>query len=369
MPRKQKKHRRLTSLPRIRRRTAPGAVPGTMNVPSDAHPTTINVINYTQQKCVKKDVSDVEGVAKYLSDQSVTWVNVVGLADTQALRELSKLFGIHRLAMEDVVNVHQRAKVEVYDKQVFIVLRMVKTNQHRLDNEQVSIFLGKNFVLTIQEKPGDCFDSIRNRISESLGRIREAGPDYLAYALIDAVIDGYFPVVDEYGERMERLDDQLSTGQTGNYMEQIHHLRGDLMALRRAIRPLRDSLISLKPETTTLFEPETGVYLRDCYDHTIQLVDLLDTYREMCSNLRDYQMSMISNRMNEVMKVLTIIGTIFIPLGFVAGIYGMNFDTKYPANMPELAWPYGYPFAIGLMLLMASGMVVFFWCKGWFSNN
>jgi len=366
---KKKNHRHLPRLPRIQKRIAPGSAPGTLSVPHNAHPSTISVINYTQQKFVKKDIPDVAGISKFLNNQSVTWVNINGLASTEMFRELSQLFGIHRLAMEDVVNVHQRAKVDAYDDQVFIVLRMVRLNADELDNEQVSIFLGENFVLTIQEKPGDCFDTIRNRLKESLGRIREAGADYLAYALIDAVIDGYFPVVDEFGERMEQLDDQLSRGESGNYMERIHHLRGDLMALRRAIRPLRDALISLKPETTALITSETRVYLRDCYDHTIQLVDLLDTYREMCSNLRDYQMTIISNRMNEVMKVLTIIGTIFIPLGFVAGLYGMNFDTKYPANMPELAWPYGYPFAISLMAVMAFGMLTFFWRKGWFSSH
>lgn len=368
---KKKHHRRFPKLPRIQKRTAPGSAPGTFSAPDDAQPSTISVINYTERNFVKKNISSVAGVAKFLNDQSVTWVNINGLGNADIFRELSKLFGIHRLAMEDVVNVHQRAKVETFEDQVFIVVRMVRTNDDRLDNEQVSIFLGENFVLTIQERTGDCFNSIRQRLEESLGRIRMAGADYLAYALVDAVIDGYFPVVDAYGERMEQLDEQLSNGarRTGNYMQRIHHLRGDLMALRRAIRPLRDALVSLKPESTGLITAETSVYLRDCYDHTIQLVDLLDTYREMCSNLRDYQMSMISNRMNEVMKVLTIIGTIFIPLGFIAGLYGMNFDTKYPANMPELAWPYGYPFAVGLMSVVALGMLTFFWRKGWFSSS
>lgn len=356
-------------MPRIQKRNAPGSTPGTFSIPPDAEPPTIHVINYTAEEVIKKKLSKVSGIKKYLNDQSVTWIDVVGLGDADTFTELSKLFKIHRLAMEDVVNVHQRAKVEAYEEQVFIVLRMVRLRDDNLDNEQVSIFLGKNFVLTIQERKGDCFESIRQRIGAGLGRIREAGADYLAYAIIDSVIDGYFPVVDEYGERMEHLDDMLSKGQTANYMERIHHLRGDLMTLRRAVRPLRDALITLKPETIDLITAETRVYLRDCFDHTIQLVDLLDTYREMCSNLRDYQMSIISNRMNEVMKVLTIIGTIFIPLGFVAGLYGMNFDTEYPANLPELSWPYGYPFAITLMLMIAGGMLIFFWHKGWFGSG
>lgn len=366
---KKKNHRRLPRLPRIQKRSAPGSAPGTLTVPHDAQPSTISIINYTEKEFVKKAVPNVAGIKKFLNDQSVTWVNVDGLGDAETFRQLSRLFGIHRLAMEDVVNVHQRAKVEAYEDHVFIVVRMVRINDERLDNEQVSIFFGKNFVLTIQERAGDCFDSVRQRLREALGRLRVAGADYLAYTLVDAVIDGYFPVVDEYGELMEQLDVQLSAGKTGNYMERIHHLRGDLMSLRRAIRPLRDALISLKPETIALITAETRVYLRDCYDHTIQLVDLLDNYREICSNLRDYQMSMASNRMNEVMKVLTIIGTIFIPLGFVAGLYGMNFDTKHPANMPELAWPYGYPFAIGLMLFIVLCMLTFFWRKGWFSPS
>ncbi len=366
----KKKHRhRSRKPPRIRKRTAPGSAPGTLSVPLDAPAPTITVINYTERNFVKKEGAEVSNIAKHITDQSVTWVNVNGLGNADTFHELSEVFGIHRLAMEDVVNVHQRAKVEAYEDQVFIVLRMVRINHDSLDNEQVSIFLGKNFVLTIQERAGDCFDSVRERLSNSRGRIRQSGADYLAYALIDAVIDGYFPVVDEYGEKMEQLDVQLSAGQSGNYMEMIHNLRGDLMALRRAIRPLRDALLSLKPEAISLITAETRVYIRDCYDHTIQLVDLLDTYREMCSNLRDYQMSMISNRMNEVIKVLTIIGTIFIPLGFIAGLYGMNFDTKHPANMPELAWPYGYLFAIGLMAVVSFGMLAYFWRKGWFSSG
>ncbi|QDT12720.1 Magnesium transport protein CorA [Planctomycetes bacterium K23_9] len=304
----------------------------------------------------------------FLDEQSVTWINVHGLGDAETFHQLIELFGLHRLALEDVVNTHQRPKVEMYSEHLFIVLRMVSFAEH-LENEQVSVFLGKNYVLTIHERDGDCFEPVRTRLRESRGQIRGLGPDYLAYALIDAIIDGYFPMVDHYGERMEQLDDDITAGHSMNTMDIIHNLRSDLMALRRAIRPLRDALNQIKPDDHSMFKKETHYHLRDCYDHTVQIIDLLDNYRELCANLRDYHMSIVSNRMNEVMKVLTITGTIFIPLTFIAGIYGMNFNTNLPGNMPELNWPYGYLFAWLLMLAIGLGLLVFVWRKGWLAST
>jgi magnesium transporter len=267
-----------------------------------------------------------------------------------------------------VVNVHQRAKVEEYGDHLYIVLRMVGPGEH-LETEQLSLFLGRNFVLTFQERPGDCFEPVRARLRHSRGRMRDTGADYLAYALIDAIVDAYFPVVDDCGERLEELDEQMSAGHSHDAMAVLHHLRGELMLLRRAIRPLRDELVNLMPDPNALIRPETQFYLRDCYDHTVQLIDLLDTYRELCSDLRDFHLSAVSNRMNEIMKVLTIIATLFMPLSFIAGVYGMNFNTALPGNMPELNWPYGYVLSLGLMLLVAGGMVAFFWRRGWLGGN
>lgn len=364
----RKKNHRRRKPPRIKKHSAPGSRPGTVHAPVDADCPSTQVIKFTASNIEEKAVTKIADIKAMVDDQSVTWVNVDGLGDPETFYQLSEVFGLHRLALEDVVNVHQRPKVESYHDHLFIVLRMVELNG-QLESEQVSIFLGKNFVLTIQEHAGDCFDPVRTRLRQSKGRIREAGADYLAYAIIDAIIDGYFPVVDSYGERMEELDGKITAGHSPNTMEVIHNLRSDLMALRRTIRPLRDALNQLKPDDDSLFTKETHFYLRDCYDHTIQIIDLLDNYRELCANLRDYHMSIVGNRMNEVMKVLTITGTIFIPLTFIAGIYGMNFNPELPGNMPELNWPYGYVFAWLLMLMTGLGLLTFIWKKGWLSSE
>ncbi|MFT5302018.1 MAG: magnesium transporter [Mariniblastus sp.] len=364
----RRKHHRRRKPPRIQKRTAPGSIPGTLSAPADAVYSSTKVIKFNADQFEEKEIKSINEIRGLLDDQSVTWINVDGLGDPETFHQLSEIFGLHRLALEDALNVHQRAKVEAYQDHVFIVLRMVTLAEH-LESEQVSMFLGKNYVLTIQERPGDCFDAVRQRLRESRGLIRQLDPDYLAYALIDSVIDGYFPVVDAYGERMEHLDEEITAGKSMNTMEVIHNLRSDLMALRRAIRPLRDALNQIKPGDRSFFAEETHYYLRDCYDHTIQIIDLLDSYQELCSNLRDYHMSIVSNRMNEVMKVLTITGTIFIPLTFIAGIYGMNFNTQLPGNMPELNWPYGYVFAWLLMLGTGLGLLSFVWKKGWLSSH
>ncbi len=366
MPRKRK--RRNRKLPRIRHRAAPGSAPGALHASENAVSPKIHVIKYTNARIQEQEVASPHEIREFLSDNSVTWINVNGLGDINTLQQLGDIFGLHRLAVEDVNNVHQRPKVEEYDDHLFIVFKMISLSE-RLESEQVSLFLGSNFVLTFQERAGDCFDPVRDRLRTSRGRIRGASADYLAYALIDAVVDMYFPIVDVYGERMERLDELLSDGHSANFMGILHNLRGDLMLLRRAIRPLRDELTKLVRDSHPLIGAETQVYLRDCFDHAYQLIDLLDNYREMCSDLRDYYLSIVNNRMNEVMKVLTITGTIFIPLSFIAGLYGMNFNTELPGNMPELDWPYGYVFAVLLMAIVAGGLLLFVWNKGWLSSN
>lgn len=364
-----RKHgRRKQRPPRIRRLTQPGSPPGVLNVPADTRRTTIRVIQYSEDDFLEEEIDEVRQISEFLSDTGVTWIDVDGLGDGEAFHEFSELFGLHKLALEDVVNLHQRSKVDEYGDHLFIVLRMVSTHEH-VDSEQLSLFVGRNYVISFREHPGDCLEPVRDRLRRSRGRIRQAGADYLAYALIDAVVDAYFPVVDGYGERIEQLDGLLASGQSLNFLDALHNLRADLMQLRRAIRPMRDSLLLLNDDPHSLVTVETRFHLRDCYDHTIQLIELLDTYREMCGDLRDYYMSAVNNRMNEVMKVLTVIATLFIPLSFIAGVYGMNFNTKYAANMPELNWPYGYPFALSLMGLIGAGLFAFIWRKGWLSQS
>lgn len=343
-------------------------MPGSLQASEHALSPKIQVVNYTETKIQEQKIVSPHEIKEFLSDNSVTWVNVNGLGDVETLQQLGEVFGLHRLAVEDVNNVHQRPKVEEYDDHLFVVLKMMSLAT-RLESEQVSLFLGANYVLSFQERPGDCFEPIRDRLRTAKGRIRGAGADYLAYALIDAVVDAYFPIVDVYGEQMERLDELLSDGHSANFMGILHNLRGDLMLLRRAIRPLRDELTKLIRDSHRLIGAETQIYLRDCFDHAYQLIDLLDNYREMCSDLRDYYLSIVNNRMNEVMKVLTITGTIFIPLSFIAGLYGMNFNPELPGNMPELNWPYGYVFAVILMAIVAGGLLYFVWRKGWLSSN
>ncbi|WP_442484869.1 magnesium/cobalt transporter CorA [Aeoliella sp. SH292] len=354
--------------PRIRRHTPPGASPGTIQPHPDAPAPRIHVIHYTAETIEEQDVADPLALKTYLSREGVTWINVDGVGDPQMLEQIAQVFGLHALAMEDVVNVHQRAKVDEYDDHLFIVVRMLLAHEG-IEDEQLSIFLGEKYLLTIQQHPGDCLDPVRQRLRTNRGKIRKRQSDYLCYAIIDAVIDAYFPIVDSRGEMLEDLDEAAPSRHTPQFMAGLHQIRGDLSALRRAIRPLRDALTRLMPDSNELFRQETQLYLRDCFDHTIQLMDLLDNYRDMCIDLRDYYLSSMDHRMNEIMKVLTIIATIFMPLSFVAGVYGMNFDTKLPGNMPELNIPYAYVGVLVLMATITAVQIGFFWKRGWLGSD
>ncbi len=347
------------------RRTRPGAAPGTLVHDPLAPRPAIHVIAYGTDQAVERNIEDVDAIRPLLERWPVTWINIDGLGDAAVIRRLGRLFQLHKLALEDVINVHQRAKVEQYENCTFIVARAAY-EKSRLETEQVSLFLGANFVLTFQERAGDSFDAVRERIRKAGGRIRSAGPDYLAYALLDAIIDGYYPVLEAYGEKLEDLEDEVLLHPAEELIHRIHQARRDLLWLRRAAWPLREAVNSLHRDPSPLVADETRVYLRDCYDHTIQIIDLLENYRELAAGLLEVYLSSMSNRLNEIMKVLTIFAAIFIPLGFIAALYGMNFDPGVsPWNMPELRWAWGYPFALGLMAAVAGGMLMFFAKKGW----
>jgi magnesium transporter len=363
-PRKSRRRRRRS------RRAPPGASPGLLFVDPEAPRPTMAVLSYGPGELEECPSAQPADLAALLGRRAVTWVDVDGLGDAGLVRDLGECFGLHRLALADVVHTHQRAKVERYEQHLFIVLRMLKPGE-RLDTEQLSIFLGRDFVLTFQEGiPGDCLEPVRERIRRGVGRIRGAGPDYLTYALLDAVIDGYFPLLEAHGERLEALEDEVIHRPDGDCIARIHDIKRDLLTLRRAVWPLRDALGVLLRETPDVIAPETRPYLRDCYDHCVQIIDLVETYRELGSGLMDVYLSSLSNRMNEVMKVLTIIATIFIPLSFIAGVYGMNFSPQAsPLNMPELDWYWGYPFALALMGVVALGLLCYFWRKGWLGGN
>lgn len=350
----------------FRRRTPPGAPPGTLVTDPSAPRPVMAVLAYSPQDFVEQDVSDPQQIRDFLGKWPVVWINVEGVGDAGTVTKLGELFSLHRLALEDVLHTHQRPKVEQYGDHLFIVTRMARTGE-QLETEQLSLFLGKNFILTFQEGvPGDCLGPIRERIRKKGGRIRDAGLDYLAYALLDAVVDAYFPILEQYGERLGDLEDEIVRKSLPDMIARIHAIKRDLLTLRRAIWPQRETLGALLREETPRISSETRIYLRDCYDHVTQIIDLVETYRELGADLTDIYLSSVSNRTNEIMRVLTVITTIFIPLTFIVGIYGMNFNPEISLwNMPELNWYWGYPFVLLLMLSVAVGQLAFFRRRGW----
>ena len=351
---------------RLRRRNKPGTKPGTFTVAPDARKTTIRVMAYGKDKCVDQTLADPKELQTFLDQWPVVWVDVIGLGSEDAIRAIAETFHIHPLALEDVVHVHQRAKVDAYDDDLFIVLRVPDPSGEQL-TEQFSLLLGKNHLVTFQERPGDSFDLVRAGLRQESSVARQCvRPDFLAYRLIDAAVDAYFPVLERIGDHLDDLDDSEAMAETHKAFSELHVVRRELLMLRRAIWPIRDAVSQLRSETTPFISGETRVYLRDCYDHAVQLIDLMESYRDIAGDVRDYYLSTISNRMNEVMKTLTLIATIFLPITFVAGVYGMNFNPEVSRwNMPELNWVYGYPFALGVMALITGSMIWYFNRKGW----
>jgi magnesium transporter len=350
----------------------PGSMPGTLRVKTDAQMPEIVLIDYNEETATRVVLETPEECALYLDTESVSWIDVLGLGSEEILHRLGQVFNLHLLVLEDVVNVPQRPKVEDYDDHLVIITQMVMPKEKATGfySEQVSFILGEHYLLTVQEEPQrDCFKPVRDRIRSAKGTIRKTKADYLAYSLLDAIIDGFFPVLEDYGERIEELEEEVVANPTRQTLDKIYQLRRELLALRRAIWPQRDAINTLIRDGSDLISDEVRIYLRDCYDHAVQVMDMVETYRELASGLMDVYMSSVSNKMNEIMKLLTVISSIFIPLTFVAGIYGMNFNTeKSPWNMPELNWYWGYPLCLGLMGAIALGLIIFFWKRGWFEN-
>ncbi|XFA72420.1 magnesium/cobalt transporter CorA [Thermosynechococcaceae cyanobacterium Okahandja] len=351
----------------------PGAMPGTLSIEADAPPPTIILIDYQPEYASRRVIETPEECRPYLSSPSVSWIDVQGLGDEDIMRRLGQVFNLHPIVLEDIVNVPQRPKVEDHDDYMVLITRMVspKEHEHGFYTEQVSFILGKHFLLTVQEEPErDCFNLVRQRIRTSRGMIRRYGPDYLAYALVDAIIDGFYPVLEDYGERIEELEDAVVSKPSRAILEEVHQVRRELLALRRAIWPQRDAINAMIRDPSPLLSEDVRIYLRDCYDHAIQVLDMVETYRELAASLMDVYLSSVGNKMNEIMKVLTIISTIFIPLTFIVGIYGMNFDPEAsPWNMPELHWYWGYPLCWLVMITVALSLFGFFWRKGWFQST
>ena len=322
----------------------------------------ITVIDYEETHFEEREVKRVEECFVFKDKPTVTWMNVDGLHQVEILEKLGECYGLHPLVLEDILNTDQRPKMEDYGEYIYIVLKALDYNDksNEIETEQISLILGSNFVFSFQEREGDTFDPIRERIRNGKGRIRSMGADYLAYALVDSIVDNYFIILEKLGEKIEFLEDKLVSHPTPETLQTIHHLRREMIFLRKAVWPLREVINGLERGESPLVKGPTRVYLRDVYDHTIQTIDTIETYRDMVSGMLDIYLSSVSNRLNSVMKVLTIIATIFMPLTFLAGVYGMNF--KY---MPELEWRWGYPFIWLIMAGIGVLMLIFFRKKKW----
>ena len=331
-------------------------------------PATIDIIDYSDKELRELGSVSVEDSVAYKDTSTITWINVNGIHDTHLLEQIGRGFGLHPLVLEDIANTGHRPKLEDAEEHIFLTLKMlsVGTDDDEIVSEQVSIVFGDSYVLSFQERAGDILAPIRDRLRRTIPRVRFMHADYLAYAIVDAIVDHYFVVLEHLGERLESLEDELISNPTPTSLETIHYLKRELVFMRRATWPLREVIGGMERLETRLFHDVTRPYLRDLYEHTIQVIDSVETYRDMTSGLLDIYLSSVSNRMNEVMKVLTIIATLFIPLGFLAGVYGMNFDTAAsPFNLPELSLKYGYPLFWLLVLIIGGGLFWFFRRKRW----
>jgi len=326
------------------------------------------VIDYTAVDLRETEPESLQGCLSYKDTPTISWINIDGLHDVEIIQKIGTHYGIHPLILEDIANTGQRPKVEIGDDSVFLSLKMlyVEAGGGGLISEQFSCVFGRNFVISFQERVGDVFDPVRDRLRRSVPRVRFMTTDYLAYTLFDAIVDHYFVVLEELAVRIESLEDVLIENPSTEDLAAIHDLKRQLIIMRKATWPLREVVGGLEKTDTDLIKSTTRPYLRDVYEHAVQVIDTVETFRDMVTGLLDIYLTSVSNRMNEVMKVLTIIATIFIPLGFLAGVYGMNFDTGIsPYNMPELGLRYGYILFWVLVVLVSGGLLVFFRKKKW----
>ena len=347
----------------------PGTPPGTL-IEQEARtrtPLRISLVNYTADSITETEPADFSECIPYLNATSNTWIHLQGDPEIEQLQMLAKKFGLHSLSLEDVLNTGQRPKVDSFDEQLFIIMSLPVMEDNTVTTEQISLFVGSHYVISFHRGKADPFKQIRNRLQKNTNKVRSQGADYLMYTLIDAVIDEGFPVLEDFGDLIELLEEELLESPDQETLRKIHELKRELIMLRRMLWPQREVLNILIRDAHTSINSETYVYLRDCYDHTIQIMDLIETYRDMSASMLDIYLSSVSNRMNEVMKVLTIIATIFIPLTFITSLYGMNFtNSKSPWAMPELHWYFGYPIIWMIMIVITIGMVLFFKRKKWF---
>ena len=322
----------------------------------------LHILDYNEQDFTEKELTSVEESLPFKESPTVTWLNITGVHDEKIINEVGNKFNIHPLVLEDIANTTHRPKIEEYDDHLFIILKMAYFNNETSDfnMEQVSLIVGKDYVISLQEKEGDILEGLRDRIRNSKGKIRRLGSDYLMYGIIDAVVDHYFTVLENISEQIEGLELKLMENASQQLLTNIYALRHELVFLRKSIWPMREVLNTLQQTDNGLVSESTSLYLRDVHDHTIQVVETIETFRDMASGMLDLYLSMVSNKMNEVMKVLTIFAAIFIPLTFLAGVYGMNFE-----YMPELRWKLAYFIWWGITTAVAAGMIVYFKRKKW----
>ena len=354
------------------RTVLPGTAPGLLEAHARAQPAkpVLRVVEYDQGDLVEREVASVAELPTCEEPGRAFWIEINGTGDVEVLRQLGEKYGLHPLALEDAVHTPQRPKMEPYEHHLFIIAQMLyRDEKSQICGEQVSMFLGKNLLITIQEESTfDVFEPVRIRIRAGGGYLRKLGPDYLAYALLDAIIDHCFPLLELVGDALEGLEDEVLQKPEPHFVATIHQFRRTLMQMRRFVWPERDVVSALLHDNSGLVTEQTKVFLRDCYDHTVQIMDLVESYREVSSGLMELYLSAVGMRTNEIMRVLTVMSSIFIPLTFIAGVYGMNFDYdggQKPFNMPELHHPYGYLACVLLMLAVAVGQIVFFRRKKW----
>ncbi|MEA1939870.1 MAG: magnesium/cobalt transporter CorA, partial [Candidatus Caldatribacteriota bacterium] len=322
----------------------------------------ITVIDYDNKKIRERVEESIGEIVPRKNVQNVTWINLNSVKKIKIIEKIGENFNLHPLILEDIIDTKQRPKIKDFGDYLFIILKMFycDKNDNKIKIEQVSLILGKNYVISFQEREGDVFDSIRERIRNDIGRIRKSGADYLIYTLIDAIVDNYFVTIEKLGEDIEKLEDKVISRPNPSNLRSVHKLKRNLIFLRKSVWPLREVINNLQVGETALIRKQTIPYLKDVYGHTIQVIDNVETLREIIAGILDIYLSSTSNKMNEIMKVLTIIATIFIPLTFITGIYGMNFRF-----MPEIKWIWGYPVALFVMLAIGAGMIIYFKKKKW----
>lgn len=353
----------------FKRYHVPGTPPGTLNItaPEARIPLKMHLVDYTEQEYLEKELATAEECHEYLERESVTWIHIQGTIDRDTLTGFGKLFGLHTLSLEDITNIGQRPKVDSFEDQLFVIMSLPAISENVVTIEQISFFLGKDYVISFLESESDPFTPVRNRLRNRAGKFREKPADFLLYLLLDIVIDQGFPLFESLGEDIEALENELLDSPGKSTLEDIHKLRRHLLLLRRMLWPQREVINFLIRNDQGFIDEKTIIYFHDCYDHAVQIMDMLETYRESTTNMLDVYLSSVSNRLNETMKVLTVIATLFMPLTFIVGLYGMNFSVneQSPWAMPELRWYYGYPFVWALIIAVAGGMWLYFKRKHW----